>query len=233
MLLDNRQAEQWVRLLETQFRKANSRYRFRTNALAPLLGDGHFYNVQDPQQCPRFLEIKATHLRVSPWDVTHSVAMVKNPMFTWRQQRDFLLSIPDRGGEASALLIPWQEIPRDWRRRGYKGETRARTPIDEIRQYLLPWPPGMHKPSWPSFCTQVAQRLDQEEPSSSTLGFDFLTKLPDTALKAAAEEDLDNTADVNITKEPASLSYDTQRYFAHRSALALHRVLLKRYQDPP
>lgn len=227
MLLHNGQAEQWVRLIETRFREANSRYRFRTNALAPLLGDGHFYNVQDREQRQRFLEIKATHLRVSRRDVTHSVTLMNKPMFTWRHQRDFLLSIPHSGGEASALLIPWREIPSDWRRRGYEGEMDAHTSLDDIRQYLLPWPPGVHEASWPSFCTRVAQRLDQEEPPSSTPGFDFLSRLPHAALEATAEKDL-NDAD-----DSAPPTYDSQRYIAHRSALALHRVLINRYQAHP
>ena len=225
MLLDNGPAEQLVRLIETQFREANSRYRFRTNALAPFFGDGHFQNVQDRKQRQRFVELKAKHLRVSPRDVQHSVTLMGNVFFTWRQQRDFLLSIPSRElGGSSALLIPWHEIPENWRRRCYEGQTDARTSIDDIRQHLLPWPPRTHEASWPSFCSQVAQRLDQERPSSSTPEFGFLTRLPHTASEPIAEEGVDDADESAPIK-----TYDTQRYLDHRAALALHRILLKRY----
>ena len=72
--------------METRFRKSDTGYRFRTNALAPLLGDGHFYNTRNERQ--HFLEIKAEHLRVSGLDVRHSVALMGNPAAPTRPSFD-------------------------------------------------------------------------------------------------------------------------------------------------
>ena len=198
------------------------------NALAPYFGDGHFYNTKNGRR--HFLEIKADHiLKVSDLKVTHKVKFGPRLLFTWREQRDLLLSIPPRR-ILSSLLIPWRKMPEDWRTRGYEGEDKATTSIDEIRPYLVPWPEARAE-SLASFSTRVAGQLDQleqEESMSFTPGPDSLRELPHEVLKGMLEGDQDKRAGPRY-----DFDYEPQRSFAHKSALALHRVLLKRYQDHP
>lgn len=106
LLLSNTSSEKMLRTLHARFGNHNSRHQVRTNALAPLLGNGHFFKGQGGPQY--FFDLKEGHLTVYSDDVKYSVAPFHNnrPLFTWRYVRDWLLLIPSGKGKASVLLIP-------------------------------------------------------------------------------------------------------------------------------
>lgn len=234
LLLCNIKSETMLRTIFTQFRELRLGYQLRTNALAPMFGDGHFVRERDGQQL--FVELKEGLIELFEDNIKHYVIFDKSLLFTWRHQRDWLLSIPSRNGGGKALLIPWAKLPNHWRESGYTGENAARAsmgPPDHIEQYLLPWP-GTGRQRWQHFCAQVADRLGHAVPPSYAQGPDFLRTLPNHIFTDVANEgDVSHESRAYPPPEQRSsiynASFESQYSFAYQSASAFNSILVNRY----
>ena len=219
-------AEALVLVLHDLFQDGHSRYQLRANSLAPLFGDGHFFDPATHRQF--FLELKEGQIRVSQGHVEHGTAAfggTGQAFFTWRHSRDLLLSIPENGSGSFALLIPWEKIPWCWKENGYTDGRIAqasRGEPDYVGQYLLPWPDTVHERRR-ALHASVAERLDIMESRADAPGWDYLRRL----LRHPIEEVGANEKTVTTTT-PASECM-TDSIYAFRAALALHSILVKRY----
>ena len=173
-------AEDLVLMLHALFQDGHSRYQLRANSLAPLSGDGHFFDPVTHRQF--FLELKEGQIRVSQGHVEHQTSAyggLGQAFFTWRDSRDLLLSIPKTGSGSSALLIPWEKIPQCWKDSCYTDGLIAqasRGEPDYIGQYLLPWPDSVHERRR-TLHASVAKRLDTMESRADAPGRHYLRRL--------------------------------------------------------
>ena len=221
-------SEQILRLLHAHFSRHSSRYQVRVNALSPTLGDFHFFRREGGRRY--FIEIKSGLLHVSHHEVTHHTTLMKRPLFTWREVRDFLLSFPDTSSQPVAMLVPWSDLPSAWRESSYNvagRETIARAGPTAMEQYLIRWVDGSKRDHqfWSNFCQNVEDRLDHWQTVPLASGDDYLRTLPRAHLQDAVNE---GEAETGKVVPLTSCDVQLQPDFACKAASALRKLLVRR-----
>ena len=108
-----------VGIMYRVFREHSRQFRVECVRYSPLLGDFKLVNILEPSQVT-FVELKAKHCeRISGSEnglVTFRhlqtlLGFTSRPLFTWRANWDYLLTILDND---SALFIPRDQVPILW-----------------------------------------------------------------------------------------------------------------------